>query len=96
MEPRSARIDRSGRLVLPVSIRRQLELHEGDEVIFTAGDALGEVRLVSRRAAVDQAQALVRRFIPPGRSLVDELLAERRRDVAREVGSSMGSEQQQP
>ena len=34
--------------------------------------------------AIRRAQALVRRYVPAGRSLVDELIAERRAESARE------------
>ncbi|TMB89752.1 MAG: AbrB/MazE/SpoVT family DNA-binding domain-containing protein [Chloroflexi bacterium] len=84
MHPKTARLDRSGRLVLPVEVRRDLELREGDEVIFTAGESPHEVRLSSRRAAVDRAQALVRQYARGKGSVVEELLAERRRQAALE------------
>jgi hypothetical protein len=37
----------------------------------------GELRVRSLKAAVAQAQALVRRYVPPGESLVDELIRDR-------------------
>jgi hypothetical protein len=44
----------------------------------------GEVRLLTQAEAVRQAQALVRQQIPASRSLVEELLAERREEAGRE------------
>lgn len=85
MEPQTARLDRAGRLVLPSAIRHDLELREGDEVVFAAGDLPGEVRLIPRRAAVRQARALVRHYIPGDRNLVGALIADRRNDATREV-----------
>jgi hypothetical protein len=41
---------------------------------------------MSLPASVRRAQAIVRRFIPPGVSLVDELIAERRAEAKREDG----------
>ena len=41
-------------------------------------------RVLSRAAAIREAQELVRRYVPEGVSLVDELLAERRAEAARE------------
>ena len=38
----------------------------------------GEIRIVPPLQAVQQAQAIVRRFIPEGRSLADELIQDRR------------------
>ena len=44
-----------------------------------------ELRLRSRQAAIRKVQAMVRRLIPDeSRSLADELIAERRREAARE------------
>jgi AbrB family looped-hinge helix DNA binding protein len=88
MEPQIARLDRAGRLVLPSAIRHQLELRGGDEVVFSAGDLPGEVRLTPRRAAVQKARALVRQYIPAEPSLVDRLLAERRSDAELETDAA--------
>jgi AbrB family looped-hinge helix DNA binding protein len=84
MPPYTARLDRSGRLVLPAAIRGELELREGDEVVFLAGASPGEVRLLPRRAAVRQSQALVRKHIPADRKLVEDLVRTRRREAVRE------------
>jgi len=70
--------------VLPASVRAQLELREGDEVVFTSADNPDEVRLIPRRAAVRLAQRLVREALPDEGSLVEALLAERRGEAARE------------
>ncbi|MGH2868819.1 MAG: AbrB/MazE/SpoVT family DNA-binding domain-containing protein [Solirubrobacteraceae bacterium] len=87
MVPHTARLDRSGRLVLPAAIRGELELREGDEVVFLAGTSPGEVRLLPRRGALRQSQALVRAHIPAGRRLADELVRSRRREAAQETPS---------
>ena len=54
----------------------------GDEVILEFED--GELKIFTHDHSIGKAQQLVRRFIPPGVSLVDELLAERREEVRRE------------
>jgi AbrB family looped-hinge helix DNA binding protein len=85
MEPQIARLDRAGRLVLPAPVRAELELREGDEVVFVRSvEAADEVTLVPRKAALRRAQAIVRQYIPAGESLADELIAERREEAARE------------
>jgi hypothetical protein len=44
-----------------------------------------ELRLRSRQAAIKRVQAMVRKYLPDeGRSLADELIAERREEAARE------------
>ena len=85
MVPYTARLDRSGRLVLPAAIRGELELREGDEVVFLAGASPGEVRLLPRRAAVRQSQEMVRKHIPADRKLVEGLVRTRRREAAQET-----------
>lgn len=71
-----------GRLVLPASLRRHLSLQTGDRLILTV-DSQGGFRVVSAR---EQARKLrgIFRDLAPGRSLVDELIAERRDEARRE------------
>ena len=82
MKGMSARIADGGRLVIPAEYRRALGLETGDEVIIRLED--GELRILTRAEAVKRAQAIVRRHVRKGRSLVDELTAERRAEAADE------------
>ena len=82
MQSRTTRITEGGRVVIPAEYRRELGLRVGDEVIVRLDD--GEVRILSRSDAVRRAQALVRKHVPKGRSLVKELLKERRRESSSE------------
>jgi AbrB family looped-hinge helix DNA binding protein len=77
-----ARIGSGGRLVIPAEIRRELGLEEGEPVVMRVVD--GELRLWSLSEGIRRAQAIVRRYVPPGVSLADELIAERRAENARE------------
>jgi len=65
-----------GRIVLPAPFRQALGLRTGDEVLVRLED--GEVRLLTIEQTLRSAQEEVRKYIPPGVSLVDELIAERR------------------
>ena len=69
------------RIVIPATIRKGLGLQVGDAVTLVLQDD-GEVRLLTQTEAVRQAQALVRQHVDKDRSLVDELLAERREEIA--------------
>lgn len=69
------------RVVIPAAIRKSLGLRVGDAVTLVLQDN-GEVRLLTQAEAIRQAQALVRQSVPKGRSLVEELLAERREEAA--------------
>ena len=71
-----------GRIVLPAVYRRAISVSAGDEVqVRLEGD---EVRIISRAAAIRHAQGPVAKHVPPEVDLVDELIAERRREAARE------------
>jgi AbrB family looped-hinge helix DNA binding protein len=82
MNETSTKIAHGGRLVIPAKHRRALGLKTGDEVILRVVD--GELRILSRTEAVRRAQELVKRHVRKGRSLVDELSAERRAEAAGE------------
>jgi len=83
MEAYTARIEHSGRLLIPASVRRQLGLEEGSELILRVEEN-GEIRLISRALALAHAQNQLRRHVPPGRSLAKELIAERQAEAERE------------
>ena len=75
-------IGQGGRVVLPAKFRKSLGVNPGDEVIVALGE--GELRIFTRLEAIKRAQGLLRQYIPEGRSLVDELIQERRAEAARE------------
>ena len=70
-----------GRIVIPANYRKALGLKPGDVVVLALEEE--EVRIITPSRAVQRAQALVRRYVPEGRSLVEELLAERRMETGR-------------
>ncbi|MCH7796393.1 MAG: AbrB/MazE/SpoVT family DNA-binding domain-containing protein [Proteobacteria bacterium] len=75
-------IRKGGVIQLPGEFLKAMGVAEGDQVqLALDGDI---ARILSRAAALREAQELVRRYVPEGVSLVDELLAERRADAARE------------
>ena len=73
----------AGRLVIPTEIRAVMGVREGS--VLSARLVDGELRLLSRDAAIDKAQRLAREFIPQGVSLADELIRERRAEAQREM-----------
>ena len=75
-------VGEGGRIVIPAEFRKALGLKAGDVVMLGLAD--DELRLVSLRDAIRRTQEMVRRSNPEGRSLVDELIAERRREAALE------------
>lgn len=73
----------SGRAVIPAAMRAQLDMREGDQLIWRVdGDQLV---VTTRRAQLRKAQAMFRQVVPSDApSVVDELIAERRAEAARE------------
>lgn len=71
-------------MVVPKEYRQKLGIKEGDEVIWTEVD--GQIVLTSRKQQIERAQQLCAALFAdqPERSLVDELIAERRVDSLRE------------
>lgn len=82
MESRSTKLVDGGKLVIPASFRRELGIQVGDTVVMELVD--GELRVRSRDAAIAAIQNLVRGFVPEGVSVVDELIADRRAEAAKE------------
>ena len=52
----------------------------------------GELRIWSLREGMRRAQEIARKYATPGRSAVDELIAERRAEVAREEAEAREAE----
>lgn len=77
-----ARLGESGRIVIPAEYRKALGVRAGDELILSLEE--GAVRILTPREGIRRAQAAVRSRVPPGRSLADELIAERRQESRRE------------
>lgn len=76
------RVNENGRVVIPASYRRALGIKAGDEVILRMED--DELRITTMKRRIERAQRLVRKYVKPGISLVDELIAERREAAKRE------------
>jgi AbrB family looped-hinge helix DNA binding protein len=72
-------LDPAGRVVVPAEYRKALRISPGSEVILVwEGDG---VRITTHELEVKRAQALVKQYIPAGVSLVDDLEAERQREI---------------
>jgi len=67
-----------------VDIRRQLKLVEGTSEVLLNVDDAGVINVTTRKQALDRIRAEIRKHIPAGVSLADELLADRRREAADE------------
>lgn len=70
------KVAEGGGIVIPPEYRQALGLHIGDEVILHLEK--GSLRIFTPRQAIEYAQELLRPYLPEGRCLSDELIAERR------------------
>jgi AbrB family looped-hinge helix DNA binding protein len=76
------KIDEAGRILIPARLRRQLGIAPGDAVVLKTQGR--ELHLRSYKA-IEEAQVIIGKYIPGReRSLVDELIAQRRREAERE------------
>ena len=82
MEAQRVKIVDGGKLVIPAAMRRELGLSTGDTVLVDVDD--GELRVRSVTRAIQRARAILRKHVPDGESVADELIADRRREAERE------------
>jgi AbrB family looped-hinge helix DNA binding protein len=76
------KLGEDGRIVIPAPARKELALKPGDTVVIESdGNSL---LLRSYDEVIKETQTFFRQFVPPGVSVVDELIAERRDEAARE------------
>jgi hypothetical protein len=78
----SARIVSGGRLQISAEVRRELRLVYGDSVRMALVD--GELRVRSTRDVFKRISEQIRKYVPEGVSLADELIEERRAEAVRE------------
>lgn len=71
-----------GRVQLPAAMRNAAGLADGDTVVLELVD--GEIHLRSQKAMLARVRARLRPYVEEGTSVVDELIAERRAEAARE------------
>jgi len=72
----------SGRIVLPVAIRNQLGLKAGDRLTVTSDQ--GSIRILSRKMALANIRAGIIKQRGSLEGILDEFLAEKREEAARE------------
>jgi AbrB family looped-hinge helix DNA binding protein len=75
-------IGAQGRLVIPAALRKALNLKPGDRLVARQD---GEALVLERREAIEKRLQDRFRPIPGEVSLVDELIAERRAEAAKEA-----------
>jgi len=76
------KLEKSGRVLIPAPIRRKLNLKEGSTVLLRV-DETG-IQLGTRDQVLARIHDRLRHYIPKGRMLSEELIAERRAEAKRE------------
>lgn len=76
------RVNENGRVVIPAAFRKILGIHAGDIIVLRCEE--DELRITTMKKRIEQAQRMVRKYVKPGTSLVDELIADRRREAKNE------------
>ena len=82
METISVKIEKSGRILIPAAVRRQFGLKEGTEMILRVDE--DGIQMGTREQALTRIHKRLRRYIPDGRCLSEELIQERRAEAERE------------
>lgn len=81
-EPVRVKVSEKGRIVLPIQFREAVGIKVGDVVnLELVGN---ELRISTFSSRLEKARARLRRLVPQGVSMVDELIAERRAEAKRE------------
>jgi AbrB family looped-hinge helix DNA binding protein len=82
----TCKVDNQGRIMLPAKWRKERGIQAEGELLVELRDNCLVLR--TREQAVRDAQSMVRRLIRPGKSLVDDLLEQRRSEALQEPGAS--------
>ena len=83
METYTTRLEKSGRILIPAAVRRHLGLSEGSQVLVRVEDS-GTFQVTSRSQVLAKVRQEIRKYIPAGQDLAEELIRDRRAEVARE------------
>ena len=84
MEYEKTKLDDAGRLLIPARFRKALEMKKAEFIVMELDPDERELHVFTMRESIRRAQESVRTYVPEGVSLVDELIAERRAEAARE------------
>ena len=76
----SVRVEKSGRILIPAAVRRQLGIKEGESELLLEIDER-PVRVSSRAQAVAEVQSIFSKYGAPERRWSEELSAERREEA---------------
>jgi AbrB family looped-hinge helix DNA binding protein len=76
------RLNENGRLVIPASIRKALNLQPEAEVVLLVEN--GELRITTPQKRAERARQQFKKYVGEGVRLSEELIADRRKEAAGE------------
>ena len=82
----SVRVEKSGRILIPASVRRQLGLKAGESELLLNIDET-PVGVTTRAQALARIQKWAASYAASGRVFSEELIEERRKEAAKEFGA---------
>ena len=80
----------NGRMVLPAEVRRAIGLEGAGQLRIEVTE--GGAQITTRRQALMRARARIQSIVPITRSLSDELIADRRREIEHEAAAATEGE----
>ena len=83
MEQFTLKVDSQGRVMLPAWWRKREQVDSSTDLCVAVTEG-GALVVETREQGLRRARALVRKYIPEGIKLSDELIAERRAEAERE------------
>lgn len=85
-----AEVHKAGRITIPIEIRKQFKIVEGD--ILTIRQEDGELKIITARQALAHARDLVKPYLQSSESSVDNFIKSRREEAEREEQELQSSE----
>ena len=76
------KVTEGGRIVIPAKMRDALGIKIGNKVTLTLKD--GSLQITTRDEVIRRIEGVMKNYIKPGRSAVDELIKERREEARNE------------
>ena len=81
----TVKVEKNGKILLPVNVRRILKIREGDsDLLIRVDEENRSLTAETRDQALARARARLAKYIPAGTLLSEELMADRRAESARE------------
>jgi bifunctional DNA-binding transcriptional regulator/antitoxin component of YhaV-PrlF toxin-antitoxin module len=81
----TVKIEKNGKILLPVSVRRILDIRDGDsDLILNVDEVKKSITVETRDQALARIRARLAKYIPEGTILSEELLADRREEASLE------------